>query len=46
MPKGGDSALPHYTGGKMKVWDHNTCNDENESLRQQLAAVMFPEGVK
>lgn len=21
----------------MKVWDHNTCNDENESLRQQLA---------
>ena len=30
----------------MKVWDHNTCNDENESLRQQLAAVMFPEGVK
>jgi hypothetical protein len=38
MPKGGDSALPHYTGGKTKVWDHNTCNDENESLRQQLAA--------
>jgi hypothetical protein len=40
MPKGGDSALPHYTGGKMKVWDHNTCNDENESLRQQLAAAL------
>lgn len=24
----------------MKVWDHNTCNDENESLRQQLAAAL------
>lgn len=24
----------------MKVWDHNTCNDENESLRQQLAAAI------
>ena len=24
----------------MKVRDHNTCNDENESLRQQLAAAL------
>ncbi len=24
----------------MKVWDHNTCNDENESLRQQLSAAI------
>ena len=24
----------------MKVRDHNTCNDENESMRQQLAAAL------
>ena len=24
----------------MKVWDHNTCNDEIESLHQQLSAAL------